>query len=99
MSRNQRIRTSRSSLRFELIGVGLILISAVLGLIAYNANTGLPLQSTYRVTVEVPDADRLIKAADVRVGGVRVGEVLSVAAARGVAGASPYARLELVLDP
>jgi virulence factor Mce-like protein len=80
------------------LGALTILVVAVIGLIAYRANSGLPLQSRYEVTAEVPDADRLIAAADVRVGGVLVGEVLTNTADPGSSGSTPYARLKLALD-
>jgi virulence factor Mce-like protein len=80
------------------IGVLAILIVAVVGFIAYRANSGLPLQSRYDVNVVVPDADRLINAADVRIGGVLVGEVLHVNAVPGSDGQPIRARVELAID-
>jgi virulence factor Mce-like protein len=83
---------------FGVLGATTVLVIAVIGFIAYRANSGLPWQSRYEVTVRVPDADRLINAADVRVGGVLVGEVLSVTAEPGAAAAAPYASLKLALN-
>jgi virulence factor Mce-like protein len=82
-----------------VLGITAILFAAVVGYIAYTANTGLPLQSTYQVDVEVPSADRLINTADVRIGGVRVGEVLAVSATQGPRGQSPYARVRVAITP
>jgi virulence factor Mce-like protein len=81
------------------LGVAAILVVAAIGYVAYTANSGLPLQSTYGVFVDVPNADRLINTADVRIGGVRVGEVLGVSAARRSNAQTPYARISVALDP
>jgi ABC-type transporter Mla subunit MlaD len=83
---------------FGLLGVLTVSTVAGIAYIAYRANTGLPLQSRYQVTVLVPDADRLIDAADVRIGGVLVGTVLNVSAVPGAHAAPPYARVNLALD-
>lgn len=83
---------------FGALGVLAIVIVAAIGWIAYRANSGLPGQGRYDVNVLVPDADRLINAADVRVGGVLVGEVLNVSAVPGPTGGPPRARVELGLD-
>jgi virulence factor Mce-like protein len=83
---------------FGVLGALTILVVAVIGWIAYRANSGLPLQSRYEVTVTVPNADRLINAADVRIGGVLVGSVLGVSAVPGTDGAPPSARLKLALN-
>jgi virulence factor Mce-like protein len=83
---------------FGLLGAITILVIGIVGWIAYNANKGLPGQSRYELNVLVPDADRLISTADVRVGGVLVGEVLNVTAVPGRGGAQPYARIKLALS-
>jgi virulence factor Mce-like protein len=54
----------------------LIVILAVF--LAYNANNGLPFVPSYRVSVQLPDAETLLPGNDVRIGGVRVGAVESV---------------------
>jgi virulence factor Mce-like protein len=61
-----------------LVGALTVLIVIVAVFLAYNANTGLPFVPTYRVSVQVPDADSLVRGNDVRVGGIRVGTVESV---------------------
>lgn len=98
MSRPTTTRKPDSSRWFAALGTLTIIIVAVVGWIAYNANKGLPGQSRYEVNVLVPDADRLIGTADVRVGGVLVGEVLNVTAIPGARGAQPYARIKLALS-
>jgi virulence factor Mce-like protein len=72
-------------------------VLTAIGYVAFTANIGLPLQRTYRISVAVPNADRLIATADVRIGGVRVGEVLTVRAVPGSAGGSPHALLDVAL--
>lgn len=100
MMRRRRRRTDRPPWkRRAVFGLGAIALVAVIGWIAYTANSGLPFQSTYNVKVEVPDADRLINTADVRIGGVRVGEVLGVSAARASNDQPPYARISIALSP
>lgn len=61
-----------------LVGALTVLIVIVAVFLAYNANTGLPFVPTYRLSVQVPDADSLVRGNDVRVGGIRVGTVESV---------------------
>lgn len=80
------------------IGVVAILVVAVVGYIAYRANSGLPFESRYDVSVVVRDADRLINGADVRIGGVLVGEVLHVTAVPAGEGEPARARVELAID-
>jgi ABC-type transporter Mla subunit MlaD len=46
--------------------------------LAYNANNGLPFVPTYRVSIVVPNAARLVKNNEVRIGGTRVGVVESI---------------------
>jgi virulence factor Mce-like protein len=81
--------------------LGLTAIAAVglIGYIAYTANTGLPFQSAYDVSVYVPNADRLIDTADVRIGGVRVGEVVGLSAVSDSSGQRPYSRIKISLSP
>lgn len=98
MTATRRRRRRDRSRRDAVLGVLAILVVAGIGYIAYTANTGLPFQSTYDVNVEVPNADRLIDTADVRIGGVRVGEVLGIAAVPGTAAHAPYARIQLAVS-
>ena len=71
-------RAQRLAASPVLVGALTVLITIVAVFLAYNANTGLPFVPTYRVSVQVPDADSLVKGNDVRVGGIRVGTVESV---------------------
>jgi virulence factor Mce-like protein len=90
--------TRDASRWYAALGVTTILVLAAVGVIAYRANTGLPWESRYVVSVDVPDGNRLITSADVRIGGVRVGEVLSTQAMPRQGAAPPYARLKLALE-
>jgi virulence factor Mce-like protein len=81
------------------LGVATIAVVGVIGYVGYTANSGLPLQSRYGVNIDVPNADRLIDSADVRIGGIRVGEVLAVTAVPAPSGGRPYARVKAALDP
>ncbi len=61
-----------------LVGAVTVLVIIVAVFLAYNANNGLPFVSTYDLKARVPDADALVKANEVRIGGARVGVVKSV---------------------
>jgi len=62
-----------------MVGAVTVLVSIVAVFLAYNANKGLPFVPAYRVSVEAPTAARLTDNNEVRIGGVRVGVVESVA--------------------
>lgn len=98
MIRRSRRRRGNPALWFTPLGVIAIVLVGAIAYIAYRANLGLPWQSRYEIFVQVPDADRLISAADVRIGGVLVGEVVSREAEPGKVGQPPYARLKLALS-
>jgi phospholipid/cholesterol/gamma-HCH transport system substrate-binding protein len=74
-----------------------ILVVVLIGYVAYTANRGLPWQRTQEFTIEVPNAERLIDSAEVRIAGNRVGQVIDVEAIAGRGGA-PHARLKVALD-
>ncbi len=84
-----------------LIGAITILVVGVAVFLSYIAENGLPFVPTYNVKVDVPNAAELVKNADVRVGGARVGQVLKITPEP--AGADPhqtqpFARLTLSLQ-
>ncbi|WP_249011215.1 MlaD family protein [Conexibacter sp. DBS9H8] len=83
---------------FPIVGVLAIAVLVFAVYVSYTSNRGLPWQSTYDVSVAVPNADRLIPTDEVRIGGVRVGQVASVSAEQRTDG-QPFARLQLALDP
>jgi phospholipid/cholesterol/gamma-HCH transport system substrate-binding protein len=81
-----------------LIGLAALAVIALVGYVSYTALTGLPFQHRHTLFVEVRDANRLIATNDVRVGGVRVGQVADVEAQPARSGREPLARVELSLD-
>jgi virulence factor Mce-like protein len=84
-----------------LVGAATILVMAVAVYLSYISENGLPFIPSYEIKVDVPNADELVKNADVRIGGARVGQVLTIAPEP--AGADPgynqpFARLTLSLQ-
>jgi virulence factor Mce-like protein len=82
-----------------LVGTVTILVILVAVYLSYIAENGLPFVPTYNVKVQVADAAELVKNADVRIGGARVGQVLKIKPE--VASKTwphPYAQLELALN-
>ncbi|MCK9249800.1 MAG: MlaD family protein [Solirubrobacteraceae bacterium] len=73
--------------------------------VSYTANGGIPGQSGYRLEVELPDAERLVRTNQVRMAGVRVGQVDAVEAiparrdGREPATARVSIRLDADVDP
>jgi ABC-type transporter Mla subunit MlaD len=61
-----------------LVGAVTVLVIIVAVFLAYNANNGLPFVSTYDLKARLPNADALVKANEVRIGGARVGVIKSV---------------------
>ena len=65
-----------------MVGAITTLIVIVAVFLAYNASNGLPFVPVYRVSVELPNAQRLAPNNEVRIGGSRVGVVESIEAVR-----------------
>jgi ABC-type transporter Mla subunit MlaD len=61
-----------------LVGTVTIVVIAIAVYLSYIAANGLPFAPSYRVTVQVANADEVSKNADVRIGGARVGQVLTI---------------------
>jgi virulence factor Mce-like protein len=80
-----------------MVGALTVLIIIVAVFLAYNANNGLPFVPTYRVSVQVPNAEALVKGNDVRVGGIRVGVVQNIEPQQADDG-TVSAKLDLKLD-
>lgn len=78
---------------------GLVTLAVVLFTVyvSYTANNGLPFVPKYKVSVDVPDAGQLVKHAEVRVGGARVGQVLDIHAVPRRGDTPAHARLDLAL--
>ncbi len=81
-----------------MVGAITVLIVIVAVFLAYNANTGLPFVPTYRVSVELPNAESLVPGNDVRVGGVRVGQVEAIRAEQDEETGEAFAVLDLKLQ-
>jgi ABC-type transporter Mla subunit MlaD len=84
-----------------LIGTITILIAIVAVYLSYIAENGLPFIPTYNINVDVANASELVKNADVRIGGARVGQVLTITPEpRGTDPGwnEPFARLGLALN-
>jgi ABC-type transporter Mla subunit MlaD len=82
-----------------LVGTITIIVLGIAVYLSYIAENGLPFVPTYRVNVQVANADEVSKTADVRIGGARVGQVLTITpepASR--TWPHPYAQLGLSLQ-
>jgi len=78
----------------RLIGYGLVVVVIAAGALAlgYTAQSGLPWKRTHTVSVALPNAANLGRHDPVRIGGRRVGQIVSVSTSR------TAARLTLELD-
>ena len=94
-------RVSRSQMFFDsllLNGIVTLLVVGIAVYLSYTANNGLPFEPTYRISADVPSAGQLVRHADVRIGGARVGQVLSIEAMPARPHAPAHARLHLALS-
>ena len=82
-----------------MVGAITVLIAVVTVFLAYNANAGLPFVSTYNISAQIPDADKLVTGNEVRIGGVRVGQITEITPETDPETGELYAQLELALDP
>jgi virulence factor Mce-like protein len=94
---NQRRRNTSIAASPILIGAITVLVATVAVFLAYNANNGLPFVPTRTLYADLPDGANLIKGAEVRQGGFRIGVLTKVDARRDEAG-RPVARATLKLD-
>jgi len=82
-----------------LIGSLTILVVIVAVYLSYIAENGLPFIPTYDINVQVADGGELSKNVDVRIGGARVGQVLTITPEPANAQwPHPYAQLQLQLE-
>ena len=82
-----------------LVGTVTLLIVIVAVYLSYIAENGLPFVPTYNISVDVQNGSELVKNADVRVGGARVGQVLKISPEGATkAWPHPFARLQLALQ-
>jgi ABC-type transport system involved in resistance to organic solvents, periplasmic component len=61
-----------------LVGAVTVLVIVVAVFLSYQANQGLPFVPTYKLSAELPNADTLVPGNDVRIGGIRVGQVKTI---------------------
>ncbi len=83
---------------YAVIGTFVVAVILVAVYVSWESVNGLPFQPAYHVFVEVPNAEHLVPADEVRIAGIRVGQVRQVSAMP-VRHGSPYARVGLALDP
>jgi virulence factor Mce-like protein len=82
-----------------LIGTVTVAILSLAVYLSYIAENGLPFLQTYTINAQVANGDELNKNADVRIGGARVGQILSVNPEPATAAyPHPYAQLRLQLE-
>jgi phospholipid/cholesterol/gamma-HCH transport system substrate-binding protein len=81
-----------------VVGLVILAVGAVVLLVTSRAQNGYPWQEHLRVTVAVPDAGKLTKNADVRIGGARVGQVLSIDAVPARGAEPAHAELQVELE-
>jgi virulence factor Mce-like protein len=62
-----------------LVGAVTVLVVVVAVFLSYQANQGLPFVPTYKISAELPNADSLVPGNEVRIGGIRVGQIKSIA--------------------
>src|SRR5581483_2351915 len=98
MSRRRGRHRRRLSRTHMILGAITIALFAVLGYVSFTANGGLPLTSSYTLTVAVPNAERITKSDEVRINGVRVGQVQEITAVA-PRDRTPFALLKLALKP
>ena len=80
-----------------LNGIVTLLVVGIAVYLSYTANNGLPFEPTYKVSADVPSAGQLVRHADVRIGGARVGQVMSIEAIPATKRQPAHARLHLAL--
>jgi phospholipid/cholesterol/gamma-HCH transport system substrate-binding protein len=97
MSRSVNIRKPRRDSRppafIAASGLVVVALLAVVGFLALRASNGLPLVDYRTLHAEVPDAGNLQPHSEVRVDGVRVGQVIRVSRL------AAKARIEMKLSP
>ena len=94
--------TGRITASPTMIGALTVIVAILAVFLAYNANSGLPFTPTYKLSVQVPNANSLVPGNEVRIGGVRVGqveEVDPVAQDDGTATAKFDLRLDKQVEP
>jgi virulence factor Mce-like protein len=73
-----RGRASSLAASPTLVGAVTVLVIIVAVFLSYQANQGLPFVPTYRISATLPNANTLVPGNEVRVGGIRVGQIQDV---------------------
>ena len=94
MNRN----VSRITASPVMIGALTVIIAILAVFLAYNANSGLPFTPTYKISSQVENANTLVPGNEVRIGGVRVGQIEAIDPVTSEDGTA-NAKLDLKLDP
>ena len=81
-----------------LVGAITTLIVILAIFLAYNANNGLPFVPSYRISVQVPNANTLVPGNDVRISGVQIGFVESVEPIQDPKTGAVHAKVDLKLN-
>jgi virulence factor Mce-like protein len=84
----------------DTLVMGLLIVAIVVAIlyISYTALSGLPWQQTNSIEVLVPDAGKLAKNTEVRIGGARVGQILRIDAVPRDDDTPAHAVLDVQLD-
>ena len=82
-----------------MVGAVTVLVTIVAVFLAYNANSGLPFVPSYNLSVELPDAEKLVPGNEVRIGGVRVGQISAIEPEQDPETGELHAVADLKLDP
>lgn len=61
-----------------LVGAVTVLVVIVAVFLSYQANQGLPFVPTYRVSATLPNANTLVPGNEIRIGGIRVGQIQTI---------------------
>jgi virulence factor Mce-like protein len=93
-----RSRVERIAASPTVVGAITTLIVIVAVFLAYNASNGLPFVPVYRISAELPNASRLVRNNEVRIGGRRIGVVESVETTQNQQTGESAAKLNLKLD-
>ena len=61
-----------------LVGAVTVLVVVVAVFLSYQANQGLPFVPTYKLSAQIPNANTLVPGNEVRIGGIRVGQLKEI---------------------
>ncbi|MGE4426109.1 MAG: MlaD family protein, partial [Solirubrobacteraceae bacterium] len=99
MSASSPTRRRKDASRwFPLIGIVAIVGLLFVVYVSYTANDGVPGRNYREVRVAVPDANRMVVNNQVRIAGVRVGQIVGIEPIPGEDDDAPSAMLDIKLD-